>query len=144
MGMKNIITLLFVLSCLTAFSQSNTISGEYYLQIGTEEKHLIEYRLILHQDGTFIFHSYRNHKNGIPWEENKYGKGNWSADGKVVSFFTDKEKDLDEKHTLDFSNSKARFVTKPSRDKTDRVIKTRLLFFQSEIFWIEGLNIFKA
>ena len=142
--MKLRMTILLLICNWTLFSQSDNLVGDYYLQAGNKEKHLIEYKLTLNQDGTFFFHSYRDHKNGIPWEENKYGKGNWSADGKVVSFFTDKEKDLDEKHTLDFSNSKARFVTKPSRDKTDRVIKTRLLFFQSEIFWIEGLNIFKA
>lgn len=142
--MKLRMTILLLICNWTLFSQSDNLVGDYYLQAGNKEKHLIEYKLTLNRDGTFFFHSYRDHKNGIPWEENKYGKGNWSADGKVVSFFTDKEKDLDEKHTLDFSNSKARFVTKPSRDKTDRVIKTRLLFFESEIFWIEGLNIFKA
>ncbi len=142
--MKLRMTILLLICNWTLFSQSDNLVGDYYLQAGNKEKHLIEYKLTLNHDGTFFFHSYRDHKNGIPWEENKYGKGNWSADGKVVSFFTDKEKDLDEKHTLDFSNSKARFVTKPSRDKTDRVIKTRLLFFESEIFWIEGLNIFKA
>jgi hypothetical protein len=120
------------------------LAGAYFFQAGNKEKHLIEYKLTLNQDGTFFFHSYINHTFGIPWEENTYGKGNWSTDGKVVSFFTDKEKDLDEKHTLDFSNSKAHFVTKPARDKTDRVIKTKLTFFKSEIFWIEGLDIFKV
>ncbi len=39
---------------------------------------------------------------------NKYGKGNWNEDGKVISFFSDKEKDFDEKYTLDSSNSRAR------------------------------------
>jgi len=66
------------------------------------------------------------------------------VDGKVVSFITNEEKDFDEKYTLDFNASKARFITKPSRDKTDRIIKTRLKFYESEIFWIEGLDIFKT
>ncbi len=126
------------------YAQSDQLEGEYFLQAGSQEKHLIEYKLTLRSDGTFFFHSYRDHKNGIPWVEHKYGKGNWRADGTVVSFYTNKEKDLDEKHTLDFSNSKAHFVTKPARDKTDRVIKTRLKFYESEIFWIKGLDITKA
>lgn len=97
----------------------------------------------LNQYGTFTFHFYSNIKAGIPQIVHKYGKGTWSVDGKVVSFNTDNEKDIDEKHTLDFSDSKARFITKPSRDKTDRIIKTRLQFFESKIFWIERMKIFK-
>ncbi len=137
-------TTLFLLICsLPLFSQSDSPAGDYYLQIGDKAIHWIEYKLTLNQDGTFLFHSYTNHKNGIPWEENKYGKGNWSADGTVVSFFTDKEKDLDQQDVLDFRNSKAHYITKPARDKTDRVIKSRLTFFKSGIFWIKGLDIFK-
>ncbi len=127
---------------MTLFSQSNEIIGEYYLKLEAE-KQVIEYKLILIQDGTFTFHSYTDRKVQIPSITHKYGKGNWSADGKIVSFFTDNEKAFDEKHTLDFSNSRARFITKPSRDKTDRIIKKRLQFFESEIFWIKGIEIFK-
>ncbi len=132
-----------LLSSITVFSQSDYLVGDYYLQVGSKDKHLIEYKLTMNQDGTFFFHSYRNHKNGIPWEENKYGKGTWSMNGKVVSFITNEQRDLDEKHTMDFSNSKARFITKPLKDKTDRVIKTRLQFFESEISWIKRLGILK-
>ncbi|MEY8022178.1 hypothetical protein AB8P51_15195 [Muriicola sp. SD30] len=141
--MKVITSILLLLSSITLFSQTENIIGEYFFHAGEKGKHMIEYTLTLNQDGTFIFHSHRNHKNGIPWEENKYGKGSWSLDGKVVSFVTNEQRDLDEKHTLDFSNSKARFITKPLKDKTDRVIKTRLQFFESEISWIERLEILK-
>ncbi|MGB5359645.1 MAG: copper resistance protein NlpE N-terminal domain-containing protein [Eudoraea sp.] len=141
--MKKFIAVLFLMSGLTLFSQSDNMIGEYYLKLG-DDKHLIEYRLTLNQDQTFIFHSYVNHEAGMPQIINEYGKGNWTADGKIISFFSDNEKDFDEKNTLDLSNSRARFITKPSRDKTDRIIKTRLKFFESEIFWIEGLDIFKV
>lgn len=127
---------------MTLFSQSNEITGEYYLKLEAE-KQVIEYKLTLIQDGTFTFHSYTNRKAQIPSITHKYGKGNWSAEGKIVSFFTDNEKDFDEKHTLDFSNSRARFISKPSRDKTDRVINTRFQFFESEIFWIKAIEILK-
>ncbi len=142
--MKLKTTLLLFLCSTMICAQSDQLEGEYFLQAGSQDNHLIEYKLTLRSDGTFFFHSFRDHKKGIPWVENKYGKGIWRAEGKVVSFYTDKEKDLDEKHTLDFSNSKAHFVTKPARDKTERVIKTRLKFFESEIFWIKGLDITKA
>ncbi len=141
--MKRILTAIFLISTLTLCAQTDKIVGEYFLELGNE-KHHIEYRLNINSDGTFYFHSYTNSQKGIPPIVHKYGKGTWSADGKIVSFVTNKEKDLDEKHTLDFSASKARFITKPLRDKTDRIIKTRLKFYESEIFWIEGLDIFKS
>jgi hypothetical protein len=142
--MKVIASILFLLMSITLFSQSDVLTGEYFFSVGNDEEHLIEYTLNLNQDGTFHFHSYRNHKKGIPWEENKYGQGKWSLDGKVVSFSTDKKTDLDEKYTLDFNNSKARFITKPLRDKTERIVETKLQFFESDIFWIERLGIKKT
>lgn len=141
--MKLRLSILLLICSYTLFSQSDKVVGDYYLQVGNKEKHLIEYKLNLNQDGTFTFHSYSNIKAGIPPIIHKYGKGTWRMDGKLVSFFTDNEKDIDEKHTLDFSDSRARFITKPPRDKTDRIIKTRLQFFESKIFWIERLTIAK-
>jgi len=139
---KGIFTILFLITSLSSFSQSDLISGEYFLEFGDEE-HRVKRKLKLNKDGTFSFHTFSNIKAGIPQIVHKYGKGTWSVDGKIVSFFTDNEKDIDEKHTLNFSHSRARFITKPARDKTDRIIKTRLQFFESKIFWIERLTIFK-
>ena len=141
--MKLIITTLLLISNLTLLSQSNQFVGDYYRSLGKEGIHLIEYKLTLNQDGTFTFHSYTNNKQGIPPEVNKYGKGKWSTKDNVITFSSNKQNDFDEKYTLDFNNSKARFVTKHPRDKTDRIIKTRLQFFESEIFWIQRLQIFK-
>ncbi len=142
-AMKRFLITIFLISTFTLYSQADKITGKYFLELGNE-KHQIEYRLNINSDGTFDFHSYSNNKNGIPPIVHKYGKGTWSADGKVVSFLTNNEKDLDDKHTLNFSASKARFITKPSRNKTDRIIKTRLKFYESEILWIKGLDIFKT
>lgn len=140
--MKLIFCTLFLISNLTLFSQSNNFDGDYYRSLGNEEVHFIEYKLTLNQDGTFFFHSYDRH--GVLPVVNKYGKGKWIAKGKVITFSTNKQKDFDWKYTLDFNNSKARFVTKHPRDKTDRIIKTKLQFFESEIFWIETIDIFKT
>jgi hypothetical protein len=141
--MKAVFTLLLLISCLTSFSQSDDIGGDYNRTLGEQGNHLIKYKLTLNQDGTFIFHSYSNIKQGIPPEVNKYGKGKWNEDDNLISFFTDKEEDFDEKHTLDFNNSKARFVTKHPRDKTDKIVKTRLQFLKSEIFWMTRIHLFK-
>jgi hypothetical protein len=141
--MKLLLTTLLVLFNLTTFAQSNGFSGNYNRTLGKEGDHLIEYKLTLHQDGTFVFHSYSKIKNGFPPEVNKYGKGKWIAKDNVITFSSNKQEDFDEKYTLDFTNSKARFVTKNPRDKSDRIIKTKLTFVESEIFWMQGLDVFK-
>ena len=46
-------------------------------------------------------------------------------------------------YTMNFSNSKARYITKSPRDKSDKVLKTSLRFYESDIFHIKGLELFK-
>ncbi len=94
MPMKGIFTVLLLITSLSSCSQSDKIIGEYLREFG-DEKHRVERKLKLNQDGTFAFHSYSNINAGIPQIVHKYGKGTWSVDDKVVSFFTDNEKDMD-------------------------------------------------
>lgn len=141
--MKKIFTFLILISNLTLFSQTQEVVGNYKLTLETKDSSSFEYELTLSQDGTFSFHYYSNIKQGIPPEVNKYGKGNWTINNNVISFFSDKQKDFDEKFTLDFTNTKARFVTKSPRDKSDKIIKTKLRFLDSEIFWMRRIDIGK-
>lgn len=134
---------IILISSLTLFSQTDKAVGDYAFTVKTVENNLFEYKMSLFQDGTFFFHYYSNIKQGVPPEVNKYGKGEWIMKNNVISFFCDKQKDIDEKHTLDFTNTKARFVIKSPRDKTDQIIKTKLTFLESDIFWIKRLNIVK-
>ena len=141
--MKLLLTTLLVLFNLTTFAQSNGFAGDYNRTLNTTENDMFDYKLTLNQDGTFVFHYYSKIKKGIPTEVNKYGKGKWTAKDNVITFSSNKQEDFDEKYTLDFTNSKARFVTKNPRDKSDRIIKTKLTFVESEIFWMQGLDVFK-
>ena len=141
--MKLLHTTLLLIFNLTIFAQSNAFAGDYNRTFSKEGDHLIEYKLTLHQDGTFVFHSYSKIKNGVPPEVNKYGKGKWTAKDNVITFSSDKQEDFDAKYTLDFNKFKARFVTKNPRDKSDRIIKTKLTFVESEIQWIQRLDVFK-
>lgn len=142
--MKLLITTLLLISNLTLFAQSNAFAGDYNRTLTEEGKHNIEYKLTLNQDGTFVFHSYSKIQGGTPPEVNKYGKGKWTSKDNVITFTSNKKEDFDDKYTLDFNNSKARFVTKNPKDKTDQVIKTKLTFLESGIFWMKKLDIFKA
>ena len=141
--MKLTITALLLIFNLTLFAQSKQIVGDYTRSLGEEGKHIIEYKLNLNEDGTFEFHSYSKIQGGTPPEVNKYGKGKWSVKNNVVTFSSNKKEDLNSKYTLDFSNSTARFITKNPRDKTDQIIKTRLTFLDSKMFWLKGIDIFK-
>ena len=136
------VNILFLLVWSISLAQSEELVGKYFWRDGNDE-HSIEYTLTINQDGTFDFHAYDYRENGIPKERHSYGKGKYKVDGKVLTFVTDMEEDINEKYTLDFSNSKARFIVKPERDKTDRVVETGLLFFESDIFWINSLKILK-
>jgi len=139
--MKTFFTIIYLFITLSIFSQSDKIYGEYLFQ-GGNEKHRTEYKLNLYEDGTFTFHSF-TYIALPPQKIDKYGKGTWELDDKIVSFHVNKQKDIDNNHTLDFSNSRARFITKSPRDKTNRIIKTSLQFFESKIFWIKRLKILK-
>ena len=142
--MKRIFTILILVSSLASFSQTHKVIGDYKLALKTTDNDAFEYQLTLSKDGTFFFHYYSNIKLGSPPEVNKYGKGKWTMENNVISFFCDKQKDIDEKNTLDFTNSKARFITKSPRDKTDQIIKTRLQFLKSDIFWMARIEMFKV
>lgn len=141
--MKLLTTTLFLIFSLTVFAQSNQFVGEYNRKLSENEKHIIEYKLTLNQDGTFVFHSYSKMQGGVPPEVNKYGKGKWTSKDNMITFSTNKQEDFDEKYTLDFNNSTARFKTKNPRDKSDQIVKTRLTFLESGIPWMERLDVFK-
>ena len=126
-----------------AFPQSENVVGSYKITLGNEENHLIEYTLVLNSDHTFFFHAFTDIKKGIPPQVNTYGKGTWIFENNIVSFSADKNIDFNEKYTLDFNNTKARFVAKSPIDKTNREIKTRLRFFKSDIPWMRRIDLQK-
>lgn len=142
--MKLILAILIFIFNHTLSAQSNQIVGDYTRSLSEEGKHIIEYKLTLNQDGTFVFHSYSKLQGGTPPEVNQYGKGKWSTKDNLITFSSDKKEDFDEKYTLDFNNSKARFVTKNPRDKSDKIVKTKLQFLESEIHWMQKIDIFKV
>ncbi|KFF06120.1 copper resistance protein NlpE N-terminal domain-containing protein [Flavobacterium reichenbachii] len=141
--MKLLLSVLLLISNLTLLAQSNQFAGDYNRNLSEEGKHVIEYKLTLNPDGTFVFHSYSKMQGGTPPEVNTYGKGKWSAKDNIITFSSNKKEDFDAKYTLDFNNSTARFAAKNPRDKSDKIVKTRLTFLESGISWIKRLDIFK-
>ncbi|MCK5400862.1 MAG: hypothetical protein KAJ28_04445 [Flavobacteriaceae bacterium] len=141
--MKYALIIIFITLHLTLFSQSEKYVGKYEMRYEVDNGGLIEYKLTLNSDGTFLFYFYRNLEPSQP-KENKYGKGVWKTERNNLIFFsTNKNNDFDEIHTLNFNNSKARYNSKSPRDNSERVIKTSLRFYSSEIFWVKGMKLIK-
>ena len=135
-----VITLTFY-SSLSA--QTNKYTGTFKAIHNFNESGVIEYTLVLNPNGTFTFHDYRkiSHKNP---EENSFGKGTWKVEkDNTLYFYTELSTDINNKYTLDFTNTKARYHTKSPRDKTDKMVITKLHFYDSEIPWLKGWKLFK-
>lgn len=139
--MKFTLPVLILLFSTTLSAQSKEHAGNYELKLG-EGEHVETTKLTLNPNGTFLFHFYDYREKGIPKERVKYGKGTWTSKGKLI-FLSTTENDIDKSHVLDFNNSKARFITKSPRDKSNRDIKTSIRFYESDIFWIVGRTYLK-
>lgn len=137
--MKHLILLSLLLSSVIINAQD--VVGDYEVRYESSNTLIID-TLTLNADGTFVFHEYDKHDGGVPPERNKYAKGAWKLHKNLIYFSTN-QSDFDEKHTLDFNNTKARFISKSPRDKSDRVIETALLFYESEIPWVKGRRLLK-
>lgn len=139
--MKNLLAfILFFFFSISISGQNESYAGNYEFLKGNKN---FTQSLTLNSDGTFVFHSYEYHEAGIPKEKNYYAKGSWRQDKNIICFST-KPSDLDNKYTVDFNNSKARFDTKSPRDKSNRDVKTSIRFYDCDIFWVIGKTFYKV
>lgn len=139
--MKKALLFILLLNINYLVSSQSIIEGTYVYEFDGSNAS-IRRTLVLNPDRTFLFHAYEYHEKGIPPEKNIYGKGTWESKKGLV-YFTTSKADIDDKHTLDFSNSKARFDAKSPRDKSGKEIKTSLRFYESEVFWVKGMKLIK-
>lgn len=137
--MKQLIFGLLVCFVLTAHAQNQSLFGEYSLKHDLPEG-LLEYKLKLNSDGSFVFRYYDKIYKRIQKERIQYAKGTWKSEKNLVYFFKHKS-DVNEAFELNFNNSKARFITKSPRDRSAKVVKTALLFYESDI--LRGVKLFK-
>jgi hypothetical protein len=137
--MKYLLSILLVLSSLTLTAQD--VTGEYQVKSNSDDFSLLR-TLTLNADGTFAFYNFRYIEKGIPKETYTYAKGKWTQDKNIITFSTEAA-DIDEKHTLDFNNSKALFHSKSHRDTSDRIVKTFIQFYDTKVKIMKGLRMFK-
>lgn len=140
--MKHLLLILFTTFNLSLFAQTEKPVGTYEKVFNANNGDVMTWTITLNPDGTFLYRFYRNFQNGIPPEENFYSKGRWRFQKHLV-FFSTTENDLDDTHTMNFTNTRARINSKSPRDKSDRIIKTSIVFYDSEISEVKGLELFK-
>ncbi len=117
--------------------QSQTVDGTYERRVGT----ILIDTLVLKPDGTFTYHNYQKFDKPNP-DKNRYANGTWKMEKNILMLYSEVKVDSVIK-PLNFNNSKARYIFKSPRDKSDKVVKTALKFYESEIFWIKGMELFK-
>ncbi len=140
--MKQILLFFTIIIASMQTVQSQNVIGNYVSSWVSVNNEILELTLDLKADNTFTFHYYQTFLSPNP-EKHIHGKGTWSHENTIVTFYTDKKNDLDTVHTLNFNDSKARFISKSPRDKSNREIKTAVRFFESEIPWAKTMQLFK-
>lgn len=146
--MKNFLFIALMMSCLSSCSQSHDIAGEYEKLSKTGS---VQFLLKLHPNGTFHFDSYSIKQiegnlriNGnLTAETSMSGRGKWRADNDVIYFGTDRDSDIDYNYTLNFDDTKAKYKNESSKNSSDEQPIAKLEFFESGIFWIDGLELKK-
>ena len=135
--MKKLFLLLVLTIGFSLLAQTEDYHGTYFFYVKANKGEIIDYKLQLNADQTFLFTSYVNNNTN---EYYKNGKGTWKVENKIIKFTTEAT-DLDEKHTMNFSGSTARLIKKSPRDTFEKVVPTSLQFYKSEIFWIANLKL---
>jgi hypothetical protein len=135
--MKKLLLLLLLTIGFSLSAQTEDYHGTYLFYVKANKGEIIDYKLQLNADQTFLFTSYVNNNTN---EYYKNGKGTWKVENKIIKFTTEAT-DLDEKHTMNFSGSTARLIKKSPRDTSEKVVPTSIQFYKSEIFWIANLKL---
>ena len=139
MSSKGILLIIisFLASC-TLLGQTPTLNGNYTREIKTNEGGKISYNLVLEQDSTFTLTYYRKLATDRA-EKTTHCEGNWKLlNAKKIELIAN----TDLFNTPDFINledTKAHYITKSLRDKSDRKVPTILKIYQTNVPWFKGI-----
>jgi hypothetical protein len=135
--MKQLLLFIFATINFSLTVQTLDYTGTYIFYVEAKKGEIIDYKLQLNSDKTFLYTSYINNNTNEYYTK---GKGTWRVENKIIKFTTE-VKDLDEEHTLNFTGTTARVIKKSPRDTSNKVVPTALQFYKSEIRTIENLKL---
>jgi len=141
--MKKIFAL-FGLICFITFghAQDSDYAGTYESRFEMSNGEMIAYTLELNDDGTFFFKSLKELNTGEANSE-EYAQGAWSSDRQNHLLLTTSESDIDEVHTLNLTNTKARIINNSARNKAGKS-SGFLLIYSTDIPWLKGTRLEKS
>ncbi|WP_395633618.1 hypothetical protein [Flavobacterium sp.] len=135
--MKQFSLILLLITSFGINAQTEDFSGTYVFYNKSIKGEIVDYKIQLNKDQTFIFTSYvYNDMN----EYRSNGKGTWKVENKTLKFITEPA-DINKEYTLNFTGTTARVIKKSPRDTSDKVVPTTLQFYKSEIRIIENLKL---
>ena len=135
--MKQFSLILLLITSFGINAQTEDFSGTYVFYNKSLKGEIVDYKIQLNKDQTFIFTSYVY--NGMN-EYRSNGKGTWKVENKTLKFTTEPA-DINKEYTLNFTGTTARVIKKSSRDTSDKVVPITLQFYKSEIRIIENLKL---
>jgi hypothetical protein len=138
--MKNLILSIFLVVPFLISAQAETHADLYNQVINTDDGVSILYSMELKKDGTFTFRFLRQLSKSQP-KENKYAKGTWSIGSNNVLEFKTNTSEMDEKYTLNLNDTKARYISKSSRNLSKGEFPNYLQFYDSSISWVKSMKL---
>ncbi|MGK0377060.1 hypothetical protein [Patiriisocius sp. Uisw_017] len=138
--MKNLILSIFLVVPFLISAQAETYADLYNQVINTDDGVSILYSMELKKDGTFTFRFLRQLSKSQP-KENKYAKGTWSIGSNNVLEFKTNTSEMDEKYTLNLNDTKARYISKSSRNLSKGEFPNYLQFYDSSISWVKSMKL---
>ncbi len=139
--MKTFLLLPLFLFPVLVMPQAQDVMGIYLLRV-EKENGVIQHKMALHEEGTFLFSTYfsPNNPEGKTLEiTSMYGSGKWRTNGNQLFFVVDREEDFDADRILDFSKTRARIQQLAPGTINGENGTPQLVFFDSNIFWVKGL-----
>ena len=133
--------LLFLFLFSSIMSNSQTIEGTYANKWVANSGEGIAYTLNLNPDGTFIFEHKRLYQNN---SEDRVVKveGTWILSDHLLTLYTEGQTDVDIAKGLD--ENKARFVSISPRHPQFNLIKPKLKFYESNVFYAKNMELIKT
>jgi len=126
--MKNILIVILLNLAYNLFSQTKSFVGVYENKTDKDAEFIIEYKLSLNADNTFLFHFYQDQ---ICYIDDERAKGKWKLENNAIIFNVNEKTDVNDTHKFNFNKTKA------------TIKGNTLSFYDCSIDWINNTELKK-
>lgn len=130
-----------ILSTLTTFSQ--TIEGTYANKWLSKTGEGIEYILTLQDNGEFTFNHRRMFKEAS-YNTDVEVQGTWELKGHLLVLNTNNSLEQHNDIAAKLDSNKARFISVSRRNPDFNMVKPKLQFYKSDVFYANDMELVKT